>query len=52
MTADQIELWCERRMDALDARLMSNQLTQAQYDAEVKVLNARVEREYAFQPRA
>ncbi len=32
MTFEQIERHLERKMDKLDARLMSGQLTQAQYD--------------------
>jgi hypothetical protein len=39
MTEEQIERIAERKMDRLDARLMSGELSQAQYDAEVKALN-------------
>jgi hypothetical protein len=39
MTEDQIERIAERKMDRLDARLMNGELSQAQYDAEVKALD-------------
>lgn len=39
MTEDQIERIAERKMDRLDARLMSGELSQAQYDTEVKALD-------------
>lgn len=40
MTEEQAERMIERRMDALDARLMRWELTQAEYDAEVLALDA------------
>ncbi len=40
MTEDQIEFIAEKQMDALDRRLMSGSITQADYDAEVAALDA------------
>ena len=39
MTEDQIEREVERRMDALDARLMRGAISQHDYDREVHLLN-------------
>lgn len=39
MTEEQIERSVERKMDALDARLMAGKLTQSEYDAEVSGLH-------------
>lgn len=39
MTEDQIERKMEFAMDRLDARLMSNRLSQAEYDHEVMILD-------------
>lgn len=44
MTEEQIELAVERAMDALDRRLMSSALTQAEYDAEVRKLSRWADR--------
>jgi hypothetical protein len=47
MTEEQIERKVERAMDALDARLMGNRLSQAEYDAQVRELNKWAEAQYA-----
>jgi hypothetical protein len=39
MTEDQIERRVERAMDRLDARLMSDRLSQAEYDREIVALD-------------
>jgi hypothetical protein len=39
-TEDQIEREVERRMDALDRRLMRGALTQAAYDEAIRALDA------------
>ena len=46
-TEESIERWVERRMDQLDAQLMSGKLTQAEYDHWTKDLNEFAERAYA-----
>lgn len=46
MTEDQIERRVERMFDALDARLMRGDLTQAAYDAEAAKVSAWAESEY------
>jgi len=42
----RIERQAEREMNALDRRLVSGSLTQADYDAEVRALDARTEASY------
>lgn len=42
MTEREIEIMAERKMDALDARLLSGVIDQKQYDAAVRQLDARV----------
>lgn len=49
MTPDQIERTAERRMDALDARLMRGALTQSEYDREVRALHRWTERQHNAQ---
>jgi len=39
MTEEQIERFAERKMDALDRRLMAGAITQTEYDACVKALD-------------
>lgn len=39
MTEDQLERYVERRMDALDHRFLNSDMTQEEYDAEVRKLN-------------
>jgi hypothetical protein len=51
MTVDQIERAVEIRTDALDRRLMSGQLSQAEYDAKMKALGQWAEREYDIAER-
>lgn len=46
MTEDQIERLIEQQIDALDARLMSNAITQARYDVEYKRIDMLSERLY------
>lgn len=41
-TEDQVERMAERRMDGLDARLMSGALSQAEYDSLVRDLDCWV----------
>ena len=45
-TEEEIEGLAERRIDRLDERLMSNQLTQAEYDAAMQCLNEEIEQLY------
>lgn len=40
MNEAMLEMVVESRMNALDRRLMANKLTQAEYDAAVKALDA------------
>lgn len=47
MTAEQIELYVERRTDAIDARFLSGQMTQAEYDHAMALLNDWAEGQYA-----
>lgn len=47
MTEGQIERMVEREFDRLDARLMSGKISQAEYDAESKRINARASAAYA-----
>jgi hypothetical protein len=47
MTEDQIERRVERMMDHLDRVFLTGQMTQADYDAAVKDLNAWAERKFA-----
>lgn len=47
MTDEQIERIAEHAMDALDRRLMRNELTQAEYDAEVRKLDRAAATAYA-----
>jgi hypothetical protein len=46
MTEAEIERAVEIRTDALDRRLMTNQLSQAEYDTEMKALGQWAERAY------
>ena len=41
-TEEEIEGTAERRMDRLDEQLMTDRLTQEQYDAQVRELNAEI----------
>ena len=43
---EEIEGLAERRMDRLDEQLMTDRLTQEQYDAQVRELNAEIEKLY------
>jgi len=43
---DKIERAVERKMDILDDRLMNGQLTQQQYDREVRELNRWARKQY------
>jgi hypothetical protein len=45
-TEEEIEGLAERRIDRLDERLMSNQLTQAEYDEAMQRLNEEIEQLY------
>lgn len=45
-TEEEIEGLAERRMDRLDEQLMTDRLTQEQYDAKVSELNAEIEELY------
>ena len=45
-TEEEIESLAERRMDRLDEQLMTDRLTQEQYDAQVRELNAEIEKLY------
>lgn len=49
MTEEQIERKVERAMNALDARLMSGSLTQADYDHEVMILDKWAQQQYDAQ---
>jgi hypothetical protein len=40
MTEDQIERQVERMMDHLDAQFLSSPMTQEEYDAKVREINA------------
>lgn len=46
MTEEQIERAVERAFNRLDARLMSHEIDQADYDVGAKEINAWAEREY------
>lgn len=46
MTEDQIERKVERMTDKLDAALMNNQMTQQEYDAEMKALDLWTVQQY------
>lgn len=43
MTEHEIELQAERAMDRLDRQLLRNELSQAEYDAAVRSLDAETE---------
>ena len=43
---EELEGLAERRMDHLDELLMSNELTQSEYDQEVRKLNDEIEALY------
>ena len=43
---EEIESLAERRMDRLDEQLITDRLTQEQYDAQVRELNAEIEELY------
>lgn len=45
-TEEEIEGLAERRMDCLDEQLMTDRLTQEQYDDRVRELNAEIEELY------
>jgi hypothetical protein len=49
MTTEQIELRVEKTTDRIDARFMGGELTQEQYDAEMKALDAWAEEQYAME---
>ena len=46
MTEEQIERTAEREMNRLDRELMSNALTQEQYDIEVSLLDKWAQQQY------
>jgi hypothetical protein len=48
MTEDQIERAVERKIDRLDARFTSAQLTQQEYDAEMKSISNWATAQYHF----
>ena len=48
LTEDQIERAVEREMNMLDRLLMSNAMTQKQYDQEVKDLDYWAKEEYKY----
>jgi len=48
MTEDQIERAVERKVDRLDALFMTTDLTQAEYDAAQKEVQAWADREYSW----
>lgn len=52
MTEDQIENAVSRRTDGIDARYMRGALTEAEYQAEMKALNAWAEAQYAAARKA
>lgn len=43
---ERIERQAEREMDSLDRSLMNGSLTQAEYDAEVRALDKRIQAAY------
>ena len=52
MTAEQIEHRVQRAMDRLDAQLMTDLLTQAEYDCEVSTLDKWAQQQYDRAARA
>lgn len=46
MTEEQIERIAERDMDRLDRQLMASSISQAEYDAEVKAIDAWTKEQY------
>ena len=44
---EQLEAWYEREMDSLDSRFISTDMTQAEYDAELKALERAYNEDYA-----
>ena len=46
MIETDIEIIAERAIDKLDARLMQNKITQAEYDHEVMVVDKWAEQQY------
>ena len=52
MTEEQIERVVSRKIDNLDARFMNSPMTQAEYDAAMKAIDAWAEVEYRFRERA
>ena len=52
LTAEQIEHRVQRAMDRLDAQLMTDLLTQAEYDCEVSTLDKWAQQQYDRAARA
>lgn len=52
MTEEQIERRVERQIDALDTRYMAGELTEAQYDAEMRRIDAEASAAYAVIAKA
>jgi hypothetical protein len=46
MTEEQIERTCEREMNRLDRELMSNSISQEEYDHEVMLLDKWAQEQY------
>lgn len=46
LTDNQIESRVERAINALDARLMKNELTQEEYDEEVSIVDKWAQQQY------
>jgi hypothetical protein len=46
MTTEQIERRVEKSTDRIDSRFMSGELSQEQYDAEMKALSAWADEQY------
>lgn len=51
MTEEQIERSVERKINALDARFMTTNMPQAEYDAAIKQIHEWADREYRFRDR-
>ena len=50
MNTEQIERRVEKRTDRIDARFMNGELSQEQYDAEMKALSAWADEQYDKRP--
>jgi len=50
--SNRIEIKVENRMNSLDARFMSDALTQEEYNSEVKALRAWADEQYDLADRA